>query len=64
MAIIAKEIYIGGRALIKHISDSGKYIRQNETGREYTAAVDEIPCRYTYEETERLIERKDGEFGE
>ena len=64
MAIIGKEFDVGGRALIKHISDSGKYIRQIETGREYAVAVDEIPCRYTYEETERLIERKDGEFGE
>lgn len=42
--------------LIKHKSDSGKYIRQVETGIEYVSAVDSIPCRYTYEETDREIE--------
>lgn len=53
MAIIATNIEVNGRALIKHESDAGKYIRQVETGREYSSAVDVIPCRYTYEETER-----------
>ena len=62
MAIIGKEFDVGGRALIKHISDSGKYIRQIETGREYAVAVDEIPCRYTYEETERSIDERGGRF--
>lgn len=42
--------------LIKHKSDSNKYIRQVETGVEYVSAVDTIPCRYTYEETDREIE--------
>ena len=42
--------------LIKHKSDSNKYIRQVETGVEYVSAVDTIPCRYTYVETEREIE--------
>ena len=56
--IISKEIEVNGRALIKHESDSGKYIRQVETGREYSSAVDVIPCRYTYEETDRVIEKQ------
>ena len=60
MAVITTNIEVNGRALIKHESDAGKYIRQVETGREYSSAVDVIPCRYTYEETERDIERKEG----
>lgn len=43
--------------LVKHSSDLGVYIRQIETGVEYASAVDVIPCRYTYEETEREIEK-------
>jgi hypothetical protein len=56
MAIKVENITVGGRTLIKHSSDSNKYIRQVETGIEYASAVDEIPCRFTYEETEREIE--------
>lgn len=55
MAITSNYIEINGRTLIKHESDSGKMIRQVETGREYASAVDVIPCRYTYEETEEDI---------
>lgn len=56
--IIAKEIEVNGRSLIKHESDSGKMIRQVETGREYSSAVDVIPCKYTYEETEKDIPKR------
>ena len=55
MAIKTENIEINGRELIKHESDSGKMILQVETGREYSSAVDVIPCRYTYEETEKDI---------
>lgn len=55
MAVISKYVDIGGRTLIKHESDLGKMIRQVETGREYASAVDVIPCRYTYEETEKDV---------
>ncbi len=55
MAIKSENIIVNGRTLIKHESDSGKMIRQVETGREYSSAVDVIPCRYTYEETEKDI---------
>lgn len=37
--------------LIKHYSDSGRMIKQIETGGIYGEAVDLYPCRYTYEET-------------
>ncbi|MEE0969617.1 MAG: hypothetical protein U0M06_09625 [Clostridia bacterium] len=53
--VTSKHIEINGRTLIKHESDSGKMIRQVETGREYSSAVDVIPCRYTYEETDKEI---------
>lgn len=39
--------------LIKHYSDEDYMIRQIETGRLYSEAVDVIPCRYHYEETEQ-----------
>jgi hypothetical protein len=56
MSVISERITVGSRELIKHKSDNNKYIRQVETGIEYASAVDEIPCRYTYEETDRDIE--------
>lgn len=45
--------------LVKHYSDKGVYIRQVETGAEYSEAVDVEPCRYTYEETDKPIEETD-----
>lgn len=62
--IISKEIEVNGRTLIKHESDCGKMIRQIETGVEYSSAVDTIPCRYTYEETEKDIEITEAEYEE
>ncbi len=41
--------------LVKHYSDTNKYIRQEETGVEYEAAIDVYPCRYTYTETDKDI---------
>lgn len=41
--------------LVRHYSDRGMRIRQRETGREYEEAIDTVPCRYTYEETEKPI---------
>jgi hypothetical protein len=58
MSVTSKYIEVNGRTLIKHVSDSGKMIRQVETGREYSSAVDVIPCRYTYEETEKDIPKR------
>lgn len=43
--------------LVRHYSDRGMYIRQVETGLEYEEAIDVIPCKYTYEETDEKIER-------
>lgn len=41
---------------IHHWSDAGMKIRQVETGVLYEDAVDVMPCRYSYEETDVPIE--------
>ena len=53
MAVIEEKI---NYRLVKHYSDNGLYILQNETGEEYSEAIDVIPCRYTYTETDKPIE--------
>lgn len=40
---------------VRHYSDIGMMIRQIETGILYEDAVDNVPCKYTYEETEEPI---------
>ena len=50
-------ITINGRTLIKTYSDSGKYIIQNETGIEYTEAID-IPNKFTYIESLKEIPKE------
>lgn len=46
-----------GRAdRIKHSSDAGRMIRQNETGNLYAEAIDIYPTEYTYEETNIPVE--------
>lgn len=42
--------------LIKHYSDAGYMLLQVETGIKYSDPVDVVPCRYTYKETDELIE--------
>lgn len=44
---------------IKHYSDIGMKIRQIETDILYDDAVDSIPCKYTYEETNMPIESEE-----
>lgn len=41
--------------LIKHYSDEGYMLLQNETGEKYAEPIDRIPCIYTYTETDELI---------
>ena len=55
MAVIEEKI---NDRLVRHYSDKGLYLLQNETGVEYAEAVDVVPCRYTYSETEKEIERE------
>jgi hypothetical protein len=40
---------------VHHYSDAGMMIRQIETGHLYEDAVDRVPCRWTYEETDEPI---------
>lgn len=51
---------IGERIL--HYSDQNMKIRQIETGKLYEDAIDVIPCRYTYEETDIPIPVEDEEI--
>jgi hypothetical protein len=48
--------YLNDGTLIKHYSDAGFMLLQVETGEKYSDPVDTIPCKYTYEETDELIE--------
>lgn len=41
--------------LIKHYSDLGFMLLQVETGAKYVDPIDVYPCRYTYIETDELI---------
>ena len=49
---------------IRHYSDADRMIRQVETGIIYQDAVDKIPCKYTYEETDEPIPEYFDEEGE
>ena len=55
MAIIEEKI---NKFYVKHYSDKGLYIKQLQTGIEYAEAVDVIPCRYNYIETNKQIEQE------
>ena len=48
--------YLNDGTLIKHYSDAGYMLLQNETGIKYADPIDIVPCRYTYTETDELIE--------
>lgn len=48
--------YLQDGKLIRHYSDEGRMLRQVETDTLYAEAVDVAPCRYTYEETDQVIE--------
>lgn len=57
--MIHREFYAqrkDGVKLYRTYSDAGMMIRQNETGVEYTEAIDVEGAPYTYTETETLIE--------
>ncbi len=48
--------YLNDGTLIKHYSDAGFMLLQNETGVKYADPIDAVPCQYTYTETDELIE--------
>ncbi len=41
--------------LVRHYSDRNLRLRQIETGELYDDAIDVVPCRFTYEETDEPI---------
>lgn len=43
--------------LVRHYSDAGFMIKQVETGVLYSDAVDVVPCRYSYDETDTPVEQ-------
>lgn len=51
--------FLNNETLIKHYSDAGFLLLQVETGIKYADPIDVVPCRYTYEETDELIENED-----
>ena len=50
-----------GVVLYRTYSDAGFYIIQNETGIEYSEAVDVEGAPYTYSETDKPIETEESE---
>ncbi len=49
--------------LIRHYSDIGMKLLQVETGTMYDEAIDVVPCRYTYAETDKPIEKEETLYG-
>ena len=56
--LVTEHPYRDNEKLILTKSDSGVYIRQNETGVDYIEAIDVYPCEYSYSETERFVEKQ------
>ena len=48
-----------GVNLFRSYSDENFYILQNETGIEYTEAIDVENAPYTYSETDKVIEERE-----
>ena len=59
--MIKTELLNDGK-LIKHYSDKGVMLLQVETGIKYSDPVDVVPCRYTYTETDEVIEENNEEI--
>ena len=59
--MICEEFIENGRR-VHHWSDAGFKILQNETQIIYDDAVDIVPCRFTYSETDQPLEPVDPEL--
>ena len=53
--------YLNDGTLIKHYSDAGFILLQNETGAKYHEPIDIVPCPYTYTETDEVLDDNEGE---
>lgn len=51
--------YMNDGTLVKHYSDIGMLLRQEETGELYAEPIDIVPCPYTYTETDESIEESE-----
>lgn len=51
--------YLNDGTLIRHYSDTGFMLLQVETGAKYADPIDVVPCRYTYEETDEIIDNEE-----
>jgi hypothetical protein len=60
--VMIKTELLSEGTLIKHYSDKGFMLLQNETGIKYLDPIDVVPCRYTYTETDELGENGDEEI--
>lgn len=58
--MLREEIISDGRR-VRHWSDADMMIRQAETGLLYEDAVDNVPCPFTYEETDEPIPSAESE---
>lgn len=62
--MVVKEFYRtreDGVVLFRTYSDAGLYIKQVETGAEYSEAIDVDGSPFTYEETDRRVELEQGD---
>lgn len=48
--------YLNNGTLIRHYSDRGVLLLQNETGAKYSDPIDLVPCAFTYTETDEPID--------
>ena len=65
--MIVREFYTtrkDGVKLFRSYSDNNMYIRQVETGIEYSEAIDVENAPYTYEETDKVVEHINSEDAE
>lgn len=62
--IITEHPWNGRNDRIRHASDSGLMIEQEQTGNRYVEAIDIYPTEYTYRETNEQIEQEVEEDGE
>ena len=51
--------YLNDGTLIKHYSDAGFMLLQNESGVKYAEPIDLVPCAYTYSETDEKIDNEE-----
>lgn len=54
--------YLNDGTLVRHWSDRGVMLVQNETGAKYADPIDAVPCIYSYTETDELIESEENEI--